>query len=45
MLQPISSHVPGPTGSAGTVRAAIFALAVLIGAKWVVGVAMAVANR
>ena len=45
LLQPVAGLVPGRAGTPSDVRVAIFALAALIGLKWVVGVAMAVANR
>jgi hypothetical protein len=45
ILQPVAGLVPGRTTAPADVRVAIFALAGLIGLKWIVGVAMAAANR
>ncbi len=46
MLQPIARIVPGKAGAEGqTVRVAIFALAGMVGLKWVIAVAMAAVAR
>jgi hypothetical protein len=45
VLEPIARFVPAQTRAATPVTTAIFALAVLIGVKWVVAIGMAVAAR
>jgi|RhiMetdeSRZDD1v2_1073273.scaffolds.fasta_scaffold148800_1 hypothetical protein len=45
VLEPIARFVPAQAGAATPVTTAIFALAVLIGVKWVVAIGMAVAAR
>ena len=45
VLEPFARFVPGQTTVAAPVTTAIFALAVLIGVKWVVAIGMAVAAR
>jgi len=45
VLEPIARFVPAQATAATPVTTAIFALAVLIGVKWVVAIGMAVAAR
>jgi hypothetical protein len=45
ILEPIGAFVPGGYIAANPARTAVFALAVLIAAKWVIGIAMAATAR
>jgi len=45
VLQPISAFVPGGATATNPTTTAVFALAAIIAAKWVIGIAMAVTAR
>jgi hypothetical protein len=45
MLQPIAQFVPGNAATLTPARTAVFALAVLIAVKWLIGIAMAATAR
>jgi len=45
MLQPITQFVPGNAATLTPARTAVFALAVLIAVKWLIGIAMAATAR
>jgi hypothetical protein len=45
VLQPIAQLVPGQVTTPAPATSAIFALAVLIGIKWLIGIGMAVTTR
>jgi hypothetical protein len=45
ILQPIAGFVPGRTETPTAATTAIFALAIVIGAKWLIGIGMAATAR
>jgi hypothetical protein len=45
ILEPIAAFVPGGATAANPTTTAVFALAAIIAAKWVIGIAMAVTAR